>query len=98
WMMIGLSTYVVLEGLLQVAAGVLRGAGDTRWIMVASVSLHWVMLVAHFFIITVFELGPKVYWMGFVLMILAISAVFLWRLRSGHWQSKERLAQVMAEK
>lgn len=97
WMMVGLSTYVILEGLLQVAAGVLRGAGDTRWIMFASVSLHWAMLVAQFFIIKVFELGPRVSWMGFVLMILAISVVFLWRLRSGRWKESERLAQVMAE-
>ncbi len=38
FMMIGLSCYVLLEGILQVASGVLRGAGDTRWIMFASVS------------------------------------------------------------
>jgi len=36
FMMIGLSCYVLCEGILQVAAGVLRGAGDTRWIMAAS--------------------------------------------------------------
>src|SRR5690606_23230775 len=41
FVMVGLSSYVLAEGVLQVAAGVLRGAGDTRWIMTASVSLHW---------------------------------------------------------
>jgi MATE family multidrug resistance protein len=97
FMMIGLSCYVLLEGVLQVAAGVLRGAGDTHWIMVTSVSLHWSMLVAQFFIIKIFGFGAKVSWVAFVLMILAIVACFLWRLHSQVWRDPERLRAVMAE-
>jgi MATE family multidrug resistance protein len=97
FMMIGLSCYVLLEGVLQVAAGVLRGAGDTHWIMVTSVSLHWSMLVAQFFIIKVFGFGPRISWVAFVLMILAIVAFFLWRLHSQVWRDPERLRAVMAE-
>jgi len=97
FMMIGLSCYVLIEGILQVAAGVLRGAGDTRWIMWASVSLHWAMLVAQFFIIKVWDYGPRVSWMAFVLMILAICAVFLGRLWSNKWRDPDKLEAVMAE-
>ena len=97
FMMIGLSCYVLIEGILQVAAGVLRGAGDTRWIMWASVSLHWAMLVAQFFIIKVWDYGPRVSWMAFVLMILAICAVFLARLWSNKWRDPDKLEAVMAE-
>src|SRR5690606_30156282 len=98
FMMIGLSCYVLIEGLLQVAAGVLRGAGDTQWVMRASVSLHWLMLVSQFFIIKVFEIGPRVSWLTFVLMILAIVALFLHRLQRGRWREPQRLAAVMSEK
>jgi len=98
FMMLGLSCYVLLEGVLQVAAGVLRGAGDTHWVMRASVTLHWLMLVLQFFIIKVFEIGPKVSWTTFVLMILAIVALFVHRLQRGRWREPERLAAVMAEK
>lgn len=97
YMMIGLSTYAMADAAIQVCGGVLRGSGDTRWLMVASVSLHWIMLVAQYFIIRVFEYGPKASWWAFVIMILAIAAVYLWRLQSGHWRHPDALKRVMAE-
>ena len=97
FMMIGLSCYVLCEGLLQVASGVLRGAGDTRWIMFASTSLHWAMLVAQFLVIKVYNFGPKVSWLGFVLMVLAICIVFLGRLWSNKWRHPDKLKAVMSE-
>ena len=95
--MIGLSSYVMADAVILVSGGVLRGAGDTRWLMVASVSLHWAMLVAQFFIIRVFSLSPKVSWLTFVAMILAIAAVYALRLRGGRWRDPEALERVMAE-
>ena len=97
FMMVGLSCYAICEGTLQVAAGVLRGAGDTRWVMWASVSLHWAMLVAQYYIIRGSDLGPRVSWVVFVLMILAICLVFLIRLWGNKWRDPDRLSAVMAE-
>lgn len=97
FMMIGLSSYAVADGVIQVCGGVLRGAGDTRWLMWASVTLHWLMLVAEYFIIRVFELGPRVAWIAFCVMIFAIAVVFFLRLRSSRWREAEALEMVMAE-
>ncbi len=97
FMMIGLSSYVLADAVILVSGGVLRGAGDTRWLMVASVSLHWAMLVAQFFIIRVFGLDPKVSWIALVAMILAIAVVYALRLRGGRWRDPEVLERVMAE-
>ena len=97
FMMIGLSSYVMADAVILVSGGVLRGAGDTRWLMIASVSLHWAMLVAQFFIIRVFEFGPKVSWLAFVALVLAIALVYASRLRGGRWRDPERLESVMAE-
>jgi MATE family multidrug resistance protein len=97
FMMVGLSCYVLCEGVLQVVAGVLRGAGDTRWIMVASVSLHWAMLASQYVLIQMLGLGPRASWVGFVVMILAIMAVFGYRLVGNRWRDPERLRAVMAE-
>ena len=97
FMMIGLSSYVLADAVILVSGGVLRGAGDTRWLMVASVSLHWAMLVAQFFIIRVFELSPKVSWIALVAMILAIALVYALRLKGGRWRDPEVLERVMAE-
>ena len=97
FMMIGLSSYVMADAVILVSGGILRGAGDTRWLMVASVSLHWAMLVAQFFIIRVFEFSPKVSWMAFVVLVLAIALVYALRLKSGRWRDPDALERVMAE-
>jgi len=97
FMMIGLSTYVMADAIILVSGGVLRGAGDTRWLMVASVSLHWAMLVAQFLIIRVFELSPKASWMAFVMLVFAIALVYALRLKSGRWRDPDKLEMVMAE-
>lgn len=97
FMMIGLSTYVMADAIILVSGGILRGAGDTRWLMVASVSLHWAMLVAQFFIIRVLQLGPKVSWLAFVALVLAIALVYSLRLKGARWRDPKTLAAVMAE-
>lgn len=97
YMMLGLASYAMADAVIQVCGGVLRGAGDTRWVMWASVSLHWIMLVLQFLIILVLDYGPRVSWLAFVAMILAIALVFVLRLRSGVWRDPERLRLVMAE-
>lgn len=97
YMMIGLGIYAFCEGVLQVAAGVLRGAGDTRWVMIASVLLHWSMLTAQYIVIRVLDYGPRISWIAFVVMILGICVVFLGRLWSNKWRHGNRLDAVMAE-
>jgi MATE family multidrug resistance protein len=97
FMMVGLATYVMADATLLVVGGVLRGAGDTRWLMWVSVLLHWFMLVVQYFVIKVFELGPKTAWVAFVVMILVTAAFYVLRLRGGKWRTPEALARVMAE-
>ncbi len=45
----------------------------------------------------VFELGPKVSWLAFVAMILAIALVYALRLKGNRWRHPEVLERVMAE-
>ena len=97
FMMIGLSCYVMADAVILVSGGILRGAGDTRWLMIASVALHWAMLVAQFFIIQVLEYGPRVSWLAFVALVISIALTYGWRLRGGRWRDPEALERVMAE-
>ena len=97
FMMIGLSSYVMADAVILVSGGILRGAGDTRWLMIASVSLHWAMLVAQFFIIRVLKLSPTVSWVAFCVLIFSIALVYALRLRSPQWRTPEALERVMAE-
>ena len=97
FMMIGLSSYVIADAMIIITGGVLRGAGDTRWLMYASVGLHWAMLIAQYYVILVWQFGPRVSWLTFCAMIFAIAIVYIWRLQNGVWRDPERLKLVMNE-
>lgn len=97
FMMLGLATYVMADAIRLVSSAVLRGAGDTRWLMLSSTSLYWTMLVAQYLIIRVFEYGPKASWIVFVIMIFSITAICLIRLYGGKWRDPKILELVMLE-
>ena len=96
-MMLGLCTYMLADATIQISGGALRGAGDTRWVMVTSISLHWLMLLAQYYVIVVRELEPLVSWWVFVVMLLCLAGAYLQRLLGGRWRQPERLARVMRE-
>ena len=97
FMMIGLSSYVMADAIIIISGGVLRGAGDTRWLMYTSVGLHWAMLIAQYYVILVWQFGPQISWLTFCAMIFAIAIVYVWRLQSGVWRDPEKLRLVMNE-
>jgi MATE family, multidrug efflux pump len=97
FMMLGLATYVMADAVRLVSSAVLRGAGDTRWLMLSSTSLYWTMLVAQYLIIRVFEYGPKASWIVFVIMIFSITVICLIRLYGGNWRDPKVLELVMVE-
>ena len=96
-MMLGMATYVVGDALILVCSGVLRGAGDTRWLMIASITIHVVMLIMQLLVILVLKLGPITSWTVFVVTLIAQALIYLARLSGGRWRTPERLAAVMRE-
>ena len=95
--MIGLSAYTMADAVILIVGGVLRGAGDTRWLMWASILLHWLMLIVEVFVIEVWELGSRTAWLVFVAMILATAVTYGVRLYRGRWNTPEALARVLSE-
>jgi len=97
FMMVGLATYVMADATILIAGGVLRGAGDTRWLMWVSILLHWLMLVVQYFVIRVWALGPEVSWVVFVIMILMTGGAYVLRLLGSKWRTPEAFERVMSE-
>lgn len=95
YMMLGLASYTIADALIIVVSAVLRGAGDTRWLMVASVGLHWLMLLIQYAVIKLLDFGPRISWLVFVCMILSAAVVFLLRLHGKKWQNPDVLKQVL---
>ena len=85
------------DAVILITGGTLRGAGDTRWVMLVSTTLHVIMLVAQYLVIQVWQLDALVSWWVLVCMLLSIAACYLGRLLQGRWRRPERLARVMAE-
>ncbi len=79
--------YVIADGLSVVYSGALRGAGDTFWTMILSVSIHWLFVIEAFVMVVWLELLPKIAWMGFVFTVPVITTAFFLRYRSGRWRT-----------
>lgn len=81
------SIYVMLEAVVVVFSGTLRGAGDTFWAMCVSVTIHWLMLGILVTMLYVLRVRPEVAWLGVVVSFLSFSYLFYRRFRGGKWRT-----------
>ncbi len=80
------SIYVLIEALFVVFIGALRGAGDTFWAMIISVSLHWMIVIALYVMFYVLKYPPLLGWAVMVGSFFVFSFIVLWRYLSGAWK------------
>jgi MATE family multidrug resistance protein len=78
--------YLLADATQVVFSGALRGAGDTRWVMIVSGILHWIMAVGAFLMIRVFVLPPVAVWLFFIAFVVSVSVAMFIRHRSGSWE------------
>jgi MATE family multidrug resistance protein len=81
------AVYVFADAVANVFGSALRGAGDTFWTMVISVSGHWVLAFATMILIYKAQVAPRTAWGGVVGLILMLGLAFYLRYRSGRWRS-----------
>ncbi|RKY56323.1 MAG: MATE family efflux transporter, partial [Candidatus Neomarinimicrobiota bacterium] len=65
--------YVLVEAAIATFVGVLRGAGDTRWSMVASVILHYIMVSGLYFVIKILNMSVRAGWLVVVFVFMMFS-------------------------
>ena len=78
--------YVLVEAVLVAVVGALRGAGDTHFTMIASVTAHWLFVPILYVSLNVLNLSIEVSWLFLVIFFLAFTAVFIRRFKSGKWK------------
>jgi len=83
-----MSVYLIFDGLYMVYIGLLKGAGDTRFIMysVGIVSLLF-MVIPLYFAVHYFEAGLNVCWWILTIYVISLFSVAYFRYRQGHWKS-----------
>ncbi len=77
--------YTLADGTQVVFSGALRGAGDTRWVMILSGALHWTMATGAFIFIKILVLPPLVVWLFFICFVLSMGVSMFLRHRGGKW-------------
>jgi MATE family multidrug resistance protein len=80
------SLYLMIDAVILVFSGALRGAGDTFWAMCVSVSLHWFLVAILTVLLYGLKLSPETTWFALVLVFLTFSSLFYLRYRSGKWR------------
>ncbi len=78
--------YVLAEAVMVAIVGALRGAGDTHFTMIISVTAHWSFVPLLYFMLRVWNMTPVAAWFGLVIMFLIFCGVLILRYRSGKWQ------------
>ena len=81
------SFYVMADSAQLVFTGALRGAGDTRWVMLVSVAVHWLFAVLAVVLIRVLRVDPVVSWIAFIGFIIVMGISMFLRFRGGKWES-----------
>jgi MATE family multidrug resistance protein len=80
--------FQVVDAVGIIAAGALRGAGDTRWPFAVQATMAWlVRLPAVYVAAVVLELGVFGAWAGELVHLLLLTAAFVLRFRAGAWRT-----------
>jgi len=81
------AVYVFADAVANVFGSALRGAGDTFWTMVISVSGHWALALGAMVLIRVVRVGPRPAWGTIVVLVIGLGLAFYARYRSGRWRN-----------
>jgi MATE family multidrug resistance protein len=68
-------------------AAALRGAGDTRFVMFTSMTMHWILLVIPTYFIIKYNIGLYAAWLCLTIFVLLLAIVFWLRFIGGKWES-----------
>jgi Na+-driven multidrug efflux pump len=76
-----------MMGTSNTLAGGLRGAGDTRWVLLIMTGCIWLLrLPLAYFLALAIHLGPVGAWSAAVLDINTRGALLWWRFSRGGWK------------
>jgi MATE family multidrug resistance protein len=79
--------YCTFDGTNLVLSSALRGAGDTRFVSLATLALAWGVMVVPTLVARRYGLGLKWTWIFATGYLIILTAVLVWRYRQGKWRS-----------
>jgi len=79
-------------------ASALKGAGDTKFVMYMSMTMHWLLFAGPAYFIVRSNLSHKIYWCwgSATIFVCVLAGGFLWRFLDGKWQDMRVIEKVAA--
>jgi MATE family multidrug resistance protein len=79
----------------MIFSGALKGAGDTRFVAMASIGLSWALMIIPCFVaIYFFEAGINWLWFFVTLYVCGLGLILFWRFKHGIWKSMRVIESV----
>lgn len=87
--------YSIFDTMNIIFANALKGAGDTKAVMIIAVTLSWVtMIIPSYFASIVYNWGLYIIWCFVTLYIVLLGIVFYLRFLGGKWESMRVIEEV----
>jgi len=81
------AVYTLFDGLYIVFSAGVKGAGDTRFVMVVSMALSWTVMVVPVYVSVTYWRSLYLAWLFASTYIVLAGTVFVFRFRGGKWKS-----------
>ncbi|MFL5340050.1 MAG: MATE family efflux transporter [Gemmataceae bacterium] len=81
------AVYCLFECVSLVLSAALRGAGDTRFVSLATLAFSWAVMVLPALLASRYGGGLYLNWVFATAYLIVLSFVFVWRFRQGKWRS-----------
>jgi multidrug resistance protein, MATE family len=89
WLLLMMAGWGLLDTVNLVISGGLKGAGDTRFVMLYMVAVAWFLWLPGELLILHHGGGILAAWFWMMLYVIILSVGFIWRWRRGRWKSIE---------
>ncbi|TAN37438.1 MAG: MATE family efflux transporter [Verrucomicrobia bacterium] len=92
WMLVMMAVWGLADAANIILSSALRGAGDTRFVMLFSFMAGWILwLGGEALLLLVFHGGMLAAWAWLVVYVFIMVAGFAWRYHAGHWKTIDLL-------
>ncbi len=95
WLLAMMALWGLLDAINLILGGALKGAGDTRFVLVYSALATWlVWMPGELVLLLWLDAGLMVAWVWMTLFVFLLAAGFWLRFRRGKWKTIEMIPQV----
>jgi len=88
------AAYNMFDAAVIIFVSVLRGAGDTRFVMIASSSMSILMTVGTYIAVHMLHISVYGAWWFIAIWIFALAVIYAARYRTGKWQAMRVIDQI----